>query len=151
MPKAQIPDPPDPAPVPRPRSVARDTISGALLGAAFGLLLLGVGLIRAIAALLLGRHFSPLTAEDVRVMVYYIGSLAIAGGGLGTAKPLLRTRIGTYVGLGLAGAFVGVAVMMAFGRGDPDPMPLGAIIVVGGGLGAIMGSALAHGWLRGPS
>ena len=91
------------------RSIARDTLNGLILGGAFGLLLVGVGLFRAILALLVGRHFAPPSPEDARILGYYVGSLALAGSGLGAAKPLLRTPIGTYVGFGLAGAFAGTA------------------------------------------
>jgi hypothetical protein len=152
MRKAQTTDPPDSPPAPRYRSVARDTLNGIIMGGAFGVLLLGVGLFRVVVALLVGSHLAPLSPEDARLVGYYVGSIAVAGGGLGAAKPLLRTPRGTYVGLALAGAFVGTAIMKAMVQGDPaSPMPLLAIILIGGGLGAIMGCALAYGRMRGPS
>ena len=144
-------DPPDNPPATPRRSVAQDTLNGVIMGAAFGLLLLGVGLFRVVVALLLGTHLDPIKPEDARLAGYYVGSIAIAGGGLGAAKPLLRTPRGMYVGFALGGAFVGTAIMNAVEQGDPaNPMRLLAIILIGGGIGAVMGCALVNGMLRGP-
>lgn len=114
-------------------------------------LLLGVGLVRALGAILLGRHIAPPSPDDMRLAEYYVGSFALAGAGLGTAKPLLRTPMGTYVGFALAGATIGSAIIMAFSRSDPHPPPLVGSIAVGAAIGAVLGCAFARGWLRGPS
>jgi hypothetical protein len=130
------------------RSLVWDILSGAFIGAVLGGVLLGVGVFGALSAILLGKHLAPLSHDDLRSAGYYLGSFTLAGAALGAAKPMLRTRTGTYVGFAVAGAFIGTIVMMAPGQGDAGGTSIVGNVIGGVGIGAVLGCAFAHGWLR---
>ena len=138
----------DPA---RPRSVISDTLWGAGGGAVFAALLLGVGLARALFALLFGRRINPPNAADLGILVSYVGALVVVGGALGAAKPLLRTRMGKYVGFALGGAvattIIGISVW-AHDSGRAFAIP-GGFLIATAVFGALLGCALARGMTRG--
>jgi hypothetical protein len=59
---------------PARRSLAWDILSGAFLGALLGGALLGVGVFRALGAIVFGSHLAPLGPDDFRIAEYYVGS-----------------------------------------------------------------------------
>jgi hypothetical protein len=132
---------------PAQRHLAWDILSGAFFGVLLAGVLLSVGLLRAVGAVLLGRHIAPLGPGDLRIVEYYVGSFALAGAALGAAKPLLRSRTRTYVGFALAGAVIGIAITVTLAQGDTAPPPLVGL-VIGVVVGAASGCAFARGLLR---
>jgi hypothetical protein len=131
---------------PPPRSVTSDTLWGAFGGSAVAALCLGVGLLRALFALLSGHHINPLSAADVRLVAYYVGAFVVVGAGLGAAKPLLRTRAGAYLTLALAGAVLTTILGIAFV--DQIPAAPRIFLLLVAVFGAILGCGFARGWLR---
>jgi uncharacterized membrane protein len=91
---------------PRPTPID-DTIERAARGAVFGLVLgvmmTGVGLLRAGSAALLTRHVSSGTGQGLGGVAGYVGAFAAAGAILGMLWPLKRSKVGAFV-LGYLGA-----------------------------------------------
>jgi hypothetical protein len=141
----------------RQQSIAQRARSGAIKGALLGVLLLAVGAFRGALAVILifsnEHHLPKLHPDDIRVFAVLgllLITLSLAGAGLGAAQPLTTTRRGTYTGFALAGAFVAIPMMFAFGWAENDPHPLSPQenIVLGTLLGTIMGCAIARAELR---
>ena len=128
-----------------PRVVLADIGKGAALGLALGVVLLGVGLLRAAIYLLTGGKLRPLAAADGRMMAVYVGAFAGAGALLGATRPLLRTKAGVYAGCMAAGVILVLALALADRR--HAAMHGGDWWFVGG-LGGILGAAGAYGWFR---
>ena len=129
----------------QPSLVVR-TLQGAALGAGAGVILVALGLVRALFALLTGRHISAPAAADVRTIAFYIGGFALGGAVFGALRPLLRGKKGIYIGCML----VGIIVMLSIAVGDKGS--LGALDsfdwIALPILGAILGSAGAYGFTR---
>ena len=124
-----------------PRSVTLDMLLGGLLGAALAAVFLGMGLAGALIATLSGVHVRFPDASDSTAIQYYVGSFAVAGAGLGAAKPLLGTRAGKYVGFSIAGAIIMIAIDAA-NHGGITRLPLSDVAPMAA-LGTLFGSAIA--------
>ena len=104
--------------------------TGALGGAAFGGLLLGVGLVRAVVVLLAGGQVSTSPARDLAFAGLYVAGFALAGAAVGTLWPLRATRLGAYalgyLGAGIVSAVCGIIVMRL--EGDDDPVAFAVVV-----------------------
>ena len=122
------------------------TLKGALYGFVVSLVFLGIGLIRAVIAIASGKHMNPLTAQDARLLLFYVGGFTAAGALVGTLAPLLRTKFSIYLGASLAG----IVVMFAIAVGDKGSLSAldGFDYVAMPLLGVLFGCAGAYGWTR---
>jgi hypothetical protein len=131
--------------VQRPRAL-RNLAVGAGLGVATALLFIGVGIIRAVVAVISGARVAPPTSHDARILLFYVGGFAVAGAFLGVLLPYLHAKSLKYLGF----AAGGVVVMLAIAAGDQGG--LGALDRVDWIalpiLGAILGLAAGFGYLR---
>jgi hypothetical protein len=132
--------------MPQLTRLGRNAAFGAILGGLVGILLIGVGLLRAVVVLVGGGSLKPPSADDLRVLAFYAGGFAAAGGALGAAKPLLHTRFAIAVGCMVAGVIVVLAIaagekggLASLDRGDWVVLPL---------LGVVFGAAAAISCLR---
>ncbi len=124
----------------------RDVVRGAGYGAALALFFIGIGVLRAVVALISGAHMNPLTPEDARVLVFYVGGFTVAGALLGFLLRRLDAMLLKYLGF-MAG---GAVVMLAIATGDQgglralDRTDWIALPALGGALGLAVG----YGFLR---
>ena len=126
--------------------VFRGALEGAGVGFVFAVCLIGIGLLRALLALVSGRHLAALTGQDARLLAFYVGGFVVAGGLIGAAGPFLPGRVGTYARF----VFGGMVVVLAIVIGDQgslaatDSMDWIFIPV----LGTVFGLAAAYGWTK---
>jgi hypothetical protein len=127
-------------------SFARRVGLGALLGIGAGILLVGVGVARIAVFLLSGGRLAELEADDVRILVFYVGGFGAGGALIGALRPLLRGKGGVYVGCMLAG----IVVMLAIAIGDKGRLSAldGVDWVAMPLMGMVFGSAAAYGFTR---
>jgi hypothetical protein len=129
------------------RQVAlRGALEGAGVGFVFAALLIGVGVLRALIVKASGRHLAPLTAQDARLLAFYVGGFVVAGSLIGTAAPFFPGRFGTYARF----VFGGMVLVLAIVIGDQQN--LGALDgiewIIVPVLGTVFGLAAAYGWLK---
>jgi peptidoglycan/LPS O-acetylase OafA/YrhL len=130
----------------------------ALTGATLGVIVAGgmivVGLLRVLAAVIVGLlvgirpHFGQATWQDSRPLAYYVVGFAIAGTLVGVLSPWLRRSAAVYAAMA-AGGMVVMTLIVAADKGLRAAEPADWILVVV--LGATFGGAAAWGWLRGTS
>ncbi len=116
------------------------------MGLVVGLLLIGVGVLRAGLFLLTGGHLAALSADDVRLVVYYLGGFGLAGAVVGPLIPRMRTRVGTYVVFSFAGMIVMAAIMASDNGGLRRQALVDWLWMMP--LGAAFGCAFAYGFSR---
>jgi len=125
----------------QPSSRSKNILMGAFCGFAAALVLIGIGLVRFLILRHRGAPLKDISGEDMRVLLFYIGGLLLAGAFVGGLRPLLHSRRRTYGVFAGAGAIAmnflalsdGVARMDVFG------------FVLFSVLGAILGLAVAFG------
>jgi dipeptide/tripeptide permease len=128
---------------------ARRLGMGALAGAAVGALCIGVGILRALVAIVFGAHMAPLTSADIRGLTFYVGGFVAAGLLISAIWPLLTSRFDRYVGFSLAGTVVMIAILAADKGGLPAHDRTDWIVAVV--LGIVFGCAFGWGRGRGPA
>src|SRR5256885_2355847 len=84
---------------------------GALVGAAIGTFCILVGVIRGVVFLAKGRHIAPLSADDIRVLAFYVIGFLVAGILISAIWPLLKGGLAQYFGFSLAGIVVMIGVL----------------------------------------
>jgi peptidoglycan/LPS O-acetylase OafA/YrhL len=119
---------------------------GSAVGGVAALLALGVGLSRAGVSLLSGGPGTPLTADDTRMLAFYVGGFVIAGALVGALRPDHGRRARGYAVFCLGGAVVMLAICVA-DRGSPAALH-GFDVAMVTFLGPLLGAAFAHGWFR---
>ena len=131
--------------MPQLSRLPRNALLGALLGSLLGVAFIGVGLLRAGFVLLSGGKVTPPSAEDVRVLMFYVGGFGATGATVGAARSLLPRTAALVIGCVLGG----VIVVLAIAAGDKG---LGALDrmdwIVYPILGMTFGAAAAIGLLR---
>jgi hypothetical protein len=121
-------------------------LAGAGIGALAGLLLIGVGLLRALVHLLGGGRLQALSMSDLRTFVFYVGGFALGGAVFGALRPALRGTRGIYVGCMIAGAIVMLALAVSDVKpGEALGLMYWLVLIIAG---AIFGAAVAFGWTR---
>ena len=85
---------------------------GAFVGAAIGTFCILVGVIRGVVFLAKGRHIAPLSADDIRVLAFYVIGFIVAGILISAIWPLLRGGLAQYFGFCLAGIVVMIGVLV---------------------------------------
>jgi hypothetical protein len=125
------------------RGALADLLKGIVSGVAFALVFLAIGVIRAAIVLLFGHARPSIGADVVRLIAYYIGAFAFAGGLVGLARPYATTDARTYVAYGIAGSAGMLVLAMALDGGRRHWLS----IVLEVGAGAMIGCAMAHGIL----
>jgi hypothetical protein len=129
-----------------PSVVFRNALKGTLAGAFAGVVLICIGLVRALVVLLSGGRFKPLTSTDLRLLVFYVGGFALVGGLLGAARIHDRGRAIIVLGYVVGG----VILMLAIVAGDDGSLSgmHGSDWLWLPALGALFGAAAAYGHLR---
>src|SRR5947207_1104161 len=84
---------------------------GSVVGAAIGAFCILVGVIRAVVFRAKGRHIAPLSADDVRLLAFYVIGFIVAGILISAIWPLLRGGLAQYFGFCLAGIVVMIGVL----------------------------------------
>ena len=125
----------------------RSILLGAAIGVAMGSVFLLFGLARFALALFKGSSIQPISGEDVRMMIIYVGAFGLAGAFVGMVRPLLQSHGAIYLAMAAGGAIV----MNTLAIGDKgwsgvDSGDLLAMTVLGG----MFGIAAAYGFLREP-
>ena len=118
---------------------------GAAIGAAFGVVLVLVGMARAALALIGGAQLKDLDKSDVRMLAFYVSGAAVAGTVVSLLQPLMRGRISRYLGYAIGGAFFGVGLVagvIGLEKADVIDWLVGMVI------GVIAGCAVGNGWDR---
>lgn len=104
--------------------------TGALGGAAFGGLMLGVGVVRAVIVLIAGGQVSTSPGRDLAMAALYVAGFAVAGASVGALWPLRATRLGAYalgyLGAGIVSAVCGLIVLRI--EGDNDPVAFAFVV-----------------------
>ena len=92
---------------------------------------------------------SAFTAEDIRVLIYYVGGFTIAGALVSALWPRLTTKFSKYIGFSLAGIVVTFAISVGEKGGlkGLDRVDLIASVL----LGILFGCAFAYGYERDPA
>ncbi len=116
-------------------------MTGALSGLALALILIAVGLIKYILLRRRGAALGGISSEDVRVLLFYVAGLILAGAFVGALRPVLNSRRKTYSVFAGAGAIAMNVLSLSGGMASVD----GFLIAVLSISGAILGLALAFG------
>lgn len=125
----------------------RSILLGAAIGVALGSLFLLIGLAGFTLAVLTGSTIQPISGEDVRMMIIYVGGFGLAGAFVGMVRPLLQSHGAIYLAMAVGGA----VVMNTLAIGDKgfsgvDSGDFVAMTLLGG----MFGIAAAYGFLRTP-
>ena len=126
-------------------TVAR-ILLGLLLGLVLGVLLIGLGAVRAAVFIGTGGQVEPLSADDIRAVVYAIGGFSVAGGAFGALSQRTRTQPGFYGVCALGGMILMSALALSRQGRRPLHGVLPWLAVLLGG--AIIGMAGGYGWRR---
>jgi len=118
-----------------------DAFIGAAIGVGVSLLFVAVGIARFIFAAAFGDVVAP-DREALRGIAFYVSGFALAGGLLGVARPLLRSRPAIYAGGILAGAIVMFMIVRSETPSIASIDRADWIFIVG--VGAVFGTVVAH-------
>lgn len=127
-------------------SLSHRVIASAGYGIALGVLLVVVGIVRAVVFLLTGGSLESLDGDELRGLAFYVGSFGVGGAIFGALRFHRWGKVGTYAGCML----VGTIVMFAIGAADEggigalDRLDWIALTT----MGLFFGAAAAFGWNR---
>ena len=119
-------------------------LAGGIAGGLVGVVLLGIGMLRAAIVYLSGQRLSwPEVREAIVIALLYCGAFALAGAAVSALWPLRRNRAGAYalgyIGAGIVSSIIGVIVMWI--KEDRDPV---AYLFTVGIMTLIFGSVFGH-------
>ena len=133
--------------MPNISSLPRNAAIGAVVGALLGILLIGVGLIRAGITVVSGGHMQPVSAQDKSVLAYYLVGFAIAGAVAGAARSTFSKKVAIVLGCMLGGMIVVFAILVGE-EGSIHALTEEELLICPV-LGVVFGAAAAAGILSG--
>ena len=115
------------------------------MGTLVGAFLIGSAFLVSLVVSVFGGHPTPLTSDDWRVLGFYVGGFALAGGSLAAFRIHQRKRGIIYLGYMAAGTIVMFAIAFGDQAGKGlGPFEWGLCLA----LGVLFGAAAAYGHLH---
>jgi hypothetical protein len=122
-----------------PPTRGKSVILGAFGGFVAALILISLGMVKFLILRHRGAPLRDLSSEDVRVLLFYVGALILAGAFVGAFRPILSSRRKMYGAFAGAGAIVMNSLALSDGIASMDLFS----VVLFSVLGAIVGLATA--------
>ena len=117
-------------------------MTGALSGFALALVLIAVGLIKYALLRRRGGALGGISSEDVRVLLFYVAGLVIAGAFVGALRPVLNSRRKTYSVFAGAGAIAMNVLSLSGGMASADGFSIALFSISGAFLGVVLAFGL---------